>query len=297
MGAERRQGAGLLSGVAPLVVDTDLGSDPDDELALAFVWGSPELALSALVTSYGDPALRARIAARMGVLAGRPVPTALGVAAPRSGAEVWWAGHEGAAYEPLPELPDDLPSGVAVLTGIRAGHLLAIAPLTTVAAAFDTDPQLAGRLDRLTVMGGDFSPGAAPEHNIRSDVDAARVVFERAARTTVVGLDITRQVRLGPPELAWIARAGALGGIIHAEIVDWMARWQEPFEVPHDPLAALTLVRPDLFTFSAPGRIRLTEDGATRHVPGEGETVVVTAVDAPRAAAAIVDRVVAGLAA
>jgi len=46
--------------MAELVLDTDIGSDVDDLLALAMILGSPELSLRAVTTVYGDTALRAR---------------------------------------------------------------------------------------------------------------------------------------------------------------------------------------------------------------------------------------------
>ena len=43
-----------------LVLDTDIGTDVDDVLALAVLLGSPELRLAGVTTVYGDVLLRAR---------------------------------------------------------------------------------------------------------------------------------------------------------------------------------------------------------------------------------------------
>lgn len=290
MGPERGEGDRLLS--VPLVVDTDLGSDPDDELALAFVWGSVEFDLRQLIVSYGDVQLRASIAQRMAALTGRSLRVGLGESLPLSGAPVWWAGHEGSAYGEL--LP---PTGVTpVDLGLaRAGVLLGIAPLTTIAAGFAALPTVPAELDRLVVMGGDFRAHAAPEHNIVSDVDAAHAVFNSDAATLVVGLDVTRQVRLYAGELRQIAAAGPLGAILGREIDGWLARWDEDYEVPHDPLTALAFLEPELFEFSRPGRVVVSADGATRFAPGEGRTRIATAVNAQSAARSVLRRVLRGL--
>lgn len=291
MGAERREGDRLLS--IPLVVDTDLGSDPDDELALALIWGSPEFELRQLVVSYGDVRVRASVAQRMAALTGRSLPVALGKELPLSGAPVWWAGHEGSAYGEL-AAPTDL---VQTDLGLaRAGVLLAIAPLTTVATGFAENATLPAVVGRLVIMGGDFRADAAPEHNIASDVAAAAAVFGTGARMLVVGLDVTRQVRLYAQSLRQIAAAGPLGEILGREIDGWLARWDEDYEVPHDPVAALACLEPELFEFSRPGRVVVSHDGATRFVPGEGSTRIATGVDAERAAERVVRRVTAGLA-
>jgi hypothetical protein len=54
-----------------VVLDTDIGSDVDDLLALAMLLGSPEWELAAVSTVYGDTVLRARIVRRAYRLAGR----------------------------------------------------------------------------------------------------------------------------------------------------------------------------------------------------------------------------------
>lgn len=54
-----------------IILDTDIGSDVDDAMALALVLGRPDLDLVGITTVYGDTALRARLAARYASLAGR----------------------------------------------------------------------------------------------------------------------------------------------------------------------------------------------------------------------------------
>ena len=46
----------------PVILDTDIGSDVDDILALAMLAKSPELDLIGITTVYGDTIRRARIA-------------------------------------------------------------------------------------------------------------------------------------------------------------------------------------------------------------------------------------------
>lgn len=290
MGSGRREGDRILS--IPLVVDTDLGSDPDDELALALVWGSPEFDLRQLIVSYGDVHLRASIAQRMAAKTGRALRVAVGEDRPLSGAPVWWAGSEGSAYGELAPPTDLVPVDLGLA---RGGVLLAIAPLSTIATGFARDPSLPGVLEGLVIMGGDFRSHAAAEHNIVSDVTAAQAVFDTDATTFVVGLDITRQVRLYAGELRQIATAGALGAILGREIDAWLARWDEDYEVPHDPVTALAYLEPELFEFSRPGRVVVSDDGTTRFAPGEGRARIATAVNAPAAACSVLRRVLLGL--
>ena len=70
----------------PMVLDTDIGTDIDDAIALTTLLGSPTLRPLGLTTVYVDPDLRARLArellARGGVAA---LPPAAGESSPRGG--------------------------------------------------------------------------------------------------------------------------------------------------------------------------------------------------------------------
>lgn len=285
----------------PLLLDSDLGSDVDDELALALLWGSPEVELLGVCTTYGDTALRARIVLRMAELTGRAVEVAPGEQDPASGKDVWWAGIEGAAYDRLPPLPDaeegEPSPGVRLLRDRAEGaHLLAIGPLTSVAAALDAG----ARFDGITVMGGDWADPATGEHNLASDAVAAKRVLESGLPVTAVGVDVTRQVRFGEAEIARFAACGALGAVLATEMRAWMRRWDEDFEVPHDPLTALALLEPDLFAFEAPVAVRVSDgsdgpEGAVRRVDGDGAVRIAVGVDVDAARTALADRIARGL--
>lgn len=281
----------------PVLLDTDLGSDVDDELALALLWGSPEVDLRGVCTTYGDVELRARIVLRMAELTGRSVAVGAGEASPRSGADVWWAGIEGVAYG---DLPAAAPSsdGVRLLVDRASGaHLFAISPLTSVAAALD-----AGAVpDGITIMGGDWRDPSSVEHNIASDHVAARSVLTSGLPITVVGVDVTRQVRFGADEIDRFAACGRLGAILATEMRAWMQRWGEDFEVPHDPLTVLAALQPDLFAFDEPCAVHVGDGtdgapaGSVRRLPEPGTVRVASRVDIGAAQGALADRIAAGL--
>jgi purine nucleosidase len=285
----------------PLLLDTDLGSDVDDELALALLWGSPEVAIRGVCTTYGDTVLRARIVLRMAELAGRTVDVAPGEVLTASGKEVWWAGIEGAAYDALPDLPVPAEGGSSqgvrlLLDRAEGAHLLAIGPLTSVAAALDAGLDVAG----ITIMGGDWTDPSDGEHNIASDVVAATRVLGSGVPITAVGYDVTRQVRFGETEIARFAAAGPLGSVVATEMRAWMRRWDEDFEVPHDPLTALALLEPELFTFTAPSAVRVSTgddgpEGSVRRTDGAGTVRIATGVDVEAARTAMADRIARGL--
>ncbi|MGH3371399.1 MAG: nucleoside hydrolase, partial [Nocardioidaceae bacterium] len=176
-----------------LVLDTDLGTDVDDVLALATLLGSPELHLDGVTTVYGDTLLRARMVSRVASVAGRAVgPVVPGRGEPRSGRPVYWAGHEGAQLENLDhEQVSSWYDATEVLAAART--VMAIGPLTNVAEALERPDQV---IQELVLMGGEFTEGRV-EHNIHCDVAAASVVFAAGLPTTVIGLDQTTRIHLG----------------------------------------------------------------------------------------------------
>jgi purine nucleosidase len=243
-----------------IVLDTDLGTDVDDCLALATVLASPELQLEGVTCVYGDVAVRARMARRLLELAGRAeVPVLTGASEPLLGLRpVYWEGHEG---EGLIADDDPPPMRGAVaflietaLASPGAIHILAVGPLTNVALALRAEPRLAAALAGLTIMGGVMrGPGqwAQPyaEHNIRCDPEAAHIVLSAGVPITLVPLDVTTQVRIGPADVARIRTGGGPFRQAVAEQIDRYPSYRRRgYTFLHDPLAAAVMVDPSLVT-------------------------------------------------
>ncbi|MEV6416642.1 nucleoside hydrolase [Kribbella sp. NPDC051718] len=273
-----------------LVLDTDIGTDVDDVLALTAILGSPELALTGVTTVYGDVLLRARMVARIARVAGLDLgPVVPGRGETRSGREVFWAGHEGVL---MPDL-DREAVGEGDPIGLLAGSstVLAIGPLTNLAEAVEVEGH---RIDQVFLMGGDFTSGKV-EHNIKCDVAAAAVVFGSGVPATVIGLEQTTRLRLDASMLTELEAAGALGELLGGEIRQYWAYRSQDFNVPHDPAAVLTMVEPSLFSF-ATGRIVVEGDGLTRFSVEEGGPHrIVTDLDPVLVARRIVDRMLAAI--
>jgi purine nucleosidase len=90
-----------------IILDTDIGTDVDDCLALALLVSSPELQLQAVTCVYGDTILRSRMVLKLLQLRGLPdIPVVAGAQKPLvSQRPIYWEGHEG---QGLVEAADDL---------------------------------------------------------------------------------------------------------------------------------------------------------------------------------------------
>lgn len=291
----------------PAVLDTDIGTDVDDILALALLAAAPEVDLVGVTTVYGDTLLRARMARWVCDRLGRQdVTVAVGERETLTNRPVWWAGHEG---EGIPDLDrvavDDGEGGVDYLLRIAREHagaldLFAIGPLTNVAAAIRADPEFAGAIHHLYVMGGAFwMDRSEPEHNIKCDPEAADVVFRSAIPMSVAGLDVTTKVLLREDEVRAIGQAhGELGVALEAQIRRWWSFVGKTENNPHDPLAALMALRPELFRFEACDvRVGLDEEHLARTFPercGQGGAHLAAGVDVGAAERELVRRLTGG---
>ena len=255
-----------------ITLDTDIGSDVDDLLALAVILGSPELDLAAVTTVYGDVVLRARIVAATLAAAGWVgVPVAPGIGVPRSGREVWWAGHEGSTIAGIDAISVDLTPDALGLLALTE-RVVSIGPLTNVAAALEYPRS---RIREVVMMGASFDERT--EHNVRSDIDSAAIVFESGVTVTTVGVDMTERLRFTETELGNLS--GALGAMISAEVRRYWTYSQQRWNTPHDAVAVLMLTSPELFEFTS-GTVAVESNGLTRFTPAiDGRHRIVTDFD------------------
>ena len=158
--------------------------------------------------------------------------------------------------------------------------VVAIGPLTNVAAAIEADPGFAGALDRLVVMGGTVEvPGnitPAAEFNIWMDPESAGIVFDSGVPITMVGLDVCHAdpFRSGPgPTPATVRhRVGpARGGHASESWITVKAGLFDGDEDLHlyDTLAMATAIEPDLVE-TRPALVEIE----TSTGPAAGMTVV-----------------------
>jgi purine nucleosidase len=191
----------------PILLDTDIGGDVDDAFAVALILGSPELDLLGVTTVSGDTEARARLAAKMLWEAGkRDVPVASGEPGkPSKDPQTRWA--EGftspqlirqSAVDFLKDQFDQRPGEIT---------LVAIGPLTNVAALLRQNPSVARKIKRIVLMGGGIAhgygdnPKPVPEYNIYADAPAAQTVFAAGIPILMAPLDVTAMLQLSPADM------------------------------------------------------------------------------------------------
>jgi purine nucleosidase len=239
-----------------VILDTDIGTDVDDLLALVFVAKAPELCLEGVTTVHGNTLLRAKITKiACQKLAIPDLPIVPGATETLSGQKIFWPGHEGenvpgieharvetsiSAQQFLLDLSEKYPGEL---------EILAIGPLTNLAQTISCFPQFRSRVKRLYLMGGAYWMDYS-EHNIAMDVLAAKIVFESGIPITAIGLDVTSRVWITEMQVEQIRNLpNGLGSMLENQIRRWWRFIGRNRNNPHDPLAALAMVHPDLFSF------------------------------------------------
>jgi purine nucleosidase len=281
------QGAGSR---APVLFDTDIGTDIDDAYALAALVHRPELELVGVTTVSGDTVARARLAAKLLAVAGAGW-TSVPVYAGKPGStqymkQVDWAAgfsapnlHAAGAVEFMREAVDARPGQVTVI---------AVGELTNVAALLDAEPGISRRVRAIALMGGSIRRGYAagskpePEWNIKSNAAAARRVFTAGVPLLVAPLDSTADLRLTPQMRVQLFSRGtplndALASLnsIWRHTNTWKAENPTLFDV-----LAVELVAPRRPYAMTALRIEVADDGLTRPVQGTPNAQVALEVDA-----------------
>jgi len=261
-----------------VIIDTDPGVD--DALAIMLALLSPELRVEAITIVNGNVSLEQateNAALLLDLLDPEPRPIlARGAARPLRkrpfraqfvhGADGLGdldrlKNPDGSPRYPGPELPPRTLEATEVLLDLLKRYpgelsLIALGPLTNLAAALAADEERIKGLREVIAMGGAIRvPGnitPAAEFNIFVDPHAACRVFESGLPIKLIPLDVTEKVFLGSHAIENLARE--MGPPLGTFLSDSTARAVEHTEQVkgmggiylHDPLAVGVAIRPSL---------------------------------------------------
>ena len=255
----------------PLLLDTDIGTNIDDSLALAYLLRHPRCDLLGVTTVSGDVAKRAACAEVLCREAGRDdVPIHCGAPGPlllgpgQSAVPLYPAvAHRPHRLDrPIGPAPDFMRRLIRQCPG--AITLLTVGPLTNVAILFALDPEVPSLLKSIVSMAGVYYPHERQvETNVLVDPVAAAMVFRAtaqggAAPHRLVGLTVTS--RCAQPAADFRARhRGAVPpapALLEMAEAYFRRRRHATF---HDPLAAAVVFEPDVCTYET-GVVRMALD-------------------------------------
>lgn len=249
-----------------IILDTDIGSDIDDAVCLAYLLAQPRCQLLGITTVSGQVEERAQLASALCTHAGREIPIFPGAEAPLLGPQRQPKAPQAQALIRWPH-QHQFPRGQAIeflRQTIRANPgevtLLAIGPLTNVALLFATDAEVPRLLKGLVLMCGVFAQRHSPlvEWNAGCDPHATAIVYRTPVlRHRSIGLDVTLQVQM---ETARVRERFQIAPL--RLVLDFAEVWfgNNAAITFHDPLAAAALFDERICGFT-PGRVEIELSG------------------------------------
>lgn len=245
-----------------IILDTDPAMgypfrDVDDGLAMGIALNSPDLEILGVTTVYGNDSQKKTYAKALEIMAeaGSKIPVFRGADKPME-----WT--ETAASKFIRETVLAHPGQVTII---------AIGPLTNLAAAIKADPRVAGSIKRVVSMGGALNarllgtPPGAFDMNWGSDQASTQIVIESAPEFVMISTDLCMEVVFTREKYQQLKSAPFLAGYFAKNIRPWLEFNRMIFHTdqgrgffPWDTLAVEYVLDPSIFK---PNPVRIS----TRH--------------------------------
>lgn len=260
-----------------VILDTDIGDDIDDAIALALAVKRPEIDLVGVVTTYRNTRLRSKIA--LALLDGwnrTEVPVCNGCDDPLKQAYFYFPfekrdengkpiiGHYDEYMEAFQERSE---SGLEFMAkAVRENPnqiiLVAVGPLTNVAKFIQEYPKEYALLKEVVIMGGRFDEERA-EWNIKCDPEAASIVLSSNQKIRLVPLDVTLKCVFSKEQVERL-HCGCAGNERLSKMIDvWLENSRNrTMPILHDPLALASVF--SNFCDFIPKKVRVALDGSER---------------------------------
>jgi purine nucleosidase len=214
-------------------LDTDLGGDPDDLIALAMLLGWPDVHITGITTTQDDDGQRAGYVRHILRMLGRDeIPVASGARASMTTSEIATPFTGDTRYwpEPVEAAPSSPTDAMDLIEkSIRGGATITcIGPVTNI-AMFETFRGDMLRKRRLVIMGGWVAlpgPGYPPwgperDWNVQWDTRAMEKTVKTEVALTLVPITTTAQTLLRAADLPRIEATGPVGRLIARQSRAW----------------------------------------------------------------------------
>lgn len=238
-----------------IIIDTDIGDDIDDALAIAFALNSKELELLGVTTVLRDVDKRAKMAKNLLVAAGRnEIPVYKGIGTPLV--------HKVDMFHIPPQYSPDMEEyeynkdmdavdfmADAIRKNPRDITVVPIGPLTNVAVLLLKNPDIKDKIKGINLMGGAYY-SFINEYNIEKDPEAAKYVFDSGVPIKAIGLDVTTQCILSQEYFDVFENSTDPFIKFMMKLVEaWRAAVPWRYPCLHDPLAVFSVFDTDILQY------------------------------------------------
>ncbi|GEQ49653.1 nucleoside hydrolase [Tetragenococcus koreensis] len=257
-----------------VLLDTDIGTEVDDALSLAYLLVHPEIELVGITTVTGEAEKRAKLASVMCEVANQDIPILPGTERPILRSQIenfapqsailnqWEHKSKFSNHSAIPFMQKIIRDNPGEIT------LLGIAPLTNIGLLFAMDPEIPKLLKKLVLMCGSptysrddvgaeemgamnsddrlvLSSLGIIENNALIDPEAMELTYSANVNERIsYGLNVTSQLTDNKGESIQSIFEHPLMKPVYAMAEEWF-KDQETLTF-HDPLAAVALVHPEI---------------------------------------------------
>ena len=215
-----------------IIIDTDIGDDADDALAICLALKSEELEVMGITTVFRNTAARAQIAVRLLQLMGRTdIPVYAGI------------GHPLVAEADVETVPIQLLAGMEELE-----YLVTIGPLTNVGVLLCKHPEVKGKIKEIVMMGGAYYMHYN-EWNILCDPEAAHIVYSSGVPIRAIGLDVTTRCQVNDQLVTMFRNSKKPEVELLADLLTCYYENRGRHTFLHDPMAVFAVYDKDIITY------------------------------------------------
>lgn len=222
-------------------IDTDIGTDIDDLLALIYALKNPAIEVVGVSTSQGNAIRRAQIASKVVDLLGKDTKVYVG----EDNSKKYWIGYEGEGIANSQCAPAKAVRGVleSIISDPQI-TIACIAPMTDLALALIKNPALKAEV---------YIMGQQDSHNFKADIIASEQVMKYKDKITLITRDVCKKTYLTIDEL-FSLRTGnkELDKAIYANAKNWnkYSPYKDRFYL-YDPLTIAAIAKPELIKFGS----------------------------------------------
>ncbi len=249
-----------------LMLDCDPGHD--DAIAIMLAGLDPAIDLVGLTVSAGNQTLEktGKNALNLVQYLNLDVPVALGSPTPlvrkqQIAADIHGeSGLDGFAFPPLSITHEKRHAVTFIIETLKESKekitMVTTGPMTNLALALKLDPIIVENIEEIVFMGGAIGYGnvsPAAEFNVLVDPEAAHIVVSAGIKTTMVGLDVTRKVKVLPEIITRMEKLNTKASKLFVDLMQVFNENQKKvFGMPggplHDPVTIAHLLDETLLT-------------------------------------------------
>lgn len=234
-----------------IIINTDIGDDADDAVAIALALNSDEIEIKGITTVFKNTKLRAKMAKDLLEIYdrneipvfpgyGMPLIERLDINEPPIQIENLLKDHK---------VDEEVNAVDFIINTIKEDPetiIVEMGPQTNLALAFLKAPDIMKQA-KIISMGGAFL-STFPEWNIVCDPEAARIVTDFAQDLTMIGLDVTKYCKVSGDQLNKFEESNVPQiQYLYKGMEVFMRETGYPITL-HDALLIVYLIKEDLFT-------------------------------------------------